>query len=263
LKLALWQTEGVFGNPSGSIDRLAHAAAQAADAGADLLLCPELYLCGYNAPEAIRKVAEPADGPSSGRIAALCAARKIAIAYGYAERETVSGLLYNAAQLIDATGAVVLQYRKTHLWGSMERGLFTAGATLGAPAAFGAWQVGMLICYDIEFPEAARALALQGADLLLVPTALPAGADIVPNLLVPARAAENTLFVAYCNRCGTESGLDYAGASRIASPDGTLCADAGSGESMTIADITITARRRALAASPYLNDRRERLYTTS
>ncbi len=260
MKLALWQTEGPSGDPPESIERLEQAAAKAADMGAELLLCPELYLCGYNAPEAIRQVAEPADGPSVRRISALCARNKLAIAYGYAERETGSGLLYNAAQLIDAAGAIILHYRKTHLWGSMEREIFSEGATLGAPARFGAWQVGMLICYDIEFPEAARVLAMQGADLILVPTALPAGAEIVANILVPTRAVENVVFLAYCNRCGSENGLDYAGKSRVAGPDGGILADAGSGEALIMADITINARCRAVAASPYMNDRRPLLY---
>ncbi len=260
MKLALWQTEGPSGRPAEAVDCLARTARAAAGAGADLLVCPELYLSGYNAPEAVARVAEPADGPAARRIAAICAAENLAIAYGYAERDPATDHLYNAAQLFGPNGASLLQYRKTHLYGPMERNVFKPGDRLGAPAALGTWRVGLLICYDIEFPETARALALQGADILLVPTALPHNVSYVPNLLIPARAAENTVFVAYCNRCGTENGLTYAGQSRVAGPDAAICAAAGSGEALLIATLDHGARAAAAAAAPYLQDRQPALY---
>ena len=107
----------------------------------------------------------------------------------------------------------------------------------------------MLICYDVEFPEAVRALALAGANLLLIPTALTPEYDAVPGAIVPARALENQVFVAYCNHAGTENGLAYLGGSCIASPDGRKLANAGPAETLLIVDLDPAmippARRRS------------------
>jgi predicted amidohydrolase len=89
------------------------------------------------------------------------------------------------------------------------------------------WRLGLLICYDVEFPETMRLLALQGADAALVPTANMRAFDEVPQLLVPARACENQMFVAYANACGEEPGLVYGGLSSLVSPRGHVLARAG------------------------------------
>lgn len=97
----------------------------------------------------------------------------------------------------------------------------------------------MLICYDIEFPQHAAGLARRGADLLLVPTANPAGFAHVPQALVPAHAHahESRMIVAYANRCGAEGGLSYGGGSVIAGPDGLPLAMAGRSETLIICDL--------------------------
>ena len=98
-------------------------------------------------------------------------------------------------------------------------------------------RLGVLICYDVEFPENVRLLALQGAALVAVPTANMAPYTFVCRALVPARAYENHLFLAYANRCGREGELEYLGQSCIVAPDGTDLARAGPGEEVILADI--------------------------
>lgn len=120
----------------------------------------------------------------------------------------------------------------------------------------------MVICYDVEFPEYVRTAALAGAELLLVPTALPAG-DIsrrVSEHVVPTRAFENGIFVAYADLCGKEADLEYCGRSVIVGPDGDEIARAGSGETLMIADIDPSAYDECRRQNPYLAERRTELY---
>ena len=196
-----------------------------------------------------------ADGDAAVRIAQIATANRLAIAYGYAEGETAA--VFNSVQLIGPAGARLANYRKTHLFGPAERAVFRPGAGFAAPIEVGGFMISMLICYDIEYPESVRALALMGADLVLVPTALGQGFANVPDLIVPARAVENRVFVAYCNHAGVENGLEFPGLSRLAGPDGAIIAAAGAGEALIVGDIGAPGPR---AGYPYLEDRRPELY---
>ncbi len=163
----------------------------------DLAILPELLLPGYNQPEAHAARSHEIDGPTCRAMAALAREAGIAIAYGWAERDGEA--VYNAASVMDRNGQRLLHYRKMQLFGEMERKSFVSSAQAPLVCDFGGARIGLLICYDIEFPEHARTLARQGCDLLLVPTANPDGFEHVQELLVPARAYENRLTVAYAN----------------------------------------------------------------
>jgi predicted amidohydrolase len=175
-------------------------------AGADLLICPEMFLAGYNiGAEAAARFAEPADGPSLKEAAAIARRYGTALLFGYPERGEDEAV-YNAVQLIGRDGRVVANYRKCHLFGALDRGMFHPGRALGPVAELDGLRVGLLICYDVEFPESVRLLALRGADLIAVPTALMTAFEVVARILIPARAVENQVFVAYANRCGRDDG---------------------------------------------------------
>ncbi len=122
------------------------------------------------------------------------------------------------------TGALLAVHRKIHLFGAGDAQRFTPGTDPPARFDWRGWRLGLLICYDVEFPEAVRLLALQGADAVLVPTANMPAFDEVQQLLVPARACENQLYVAYANACGVEAGLAYGGLSTVAGPRGKVLA---------------------------------------
>lgn len=259
MRIAVLQTAGAPGAVEPNLERLAGKAAEAAERGARLLVCPEMYLTGYNVEPAIMKrLAEAADGPAAQRIAGIARKTGIAILYGYAERHGAA--VHNAAQLIDADGTALANCRKSHLYGELDHRSFTPGETLTSARLDGV-PLGILICYDVEFPEPVRSLALAGAAVVLVPTALMKPHDFVANMLVPVRAWENQLFVVYANRCGSEGELDYVGLSTIAGPDGTIMAQAGASECLLIADIDLKARERARRYFSYLDDRRPELYT--
>ncbi|PWC52458.1 carbon-nitrogen hydrolase family protein [Azospirillum sp. TSO22-1] len=254
MRIALWQTGGF------AFDRLETAARDAAGQGADLLVGPEMLLSGYDiGAEAVRAAAEPPDGPSAARVAVIAAAAGIAVLYGYPELGA-DGAVYNAARLIGRDGRPLLNQRKTHLYGALDRAMFAAGGDDFPLAKVGGLRCGVLICYDVEFPELVRRHALAGADAVLVPTALMEPYDVVATTIIPARAFENGLFVAYANRCGREGDLVYCGLSAVAGPDGTVVARAGRGEAMLIADLDPERLSAVRAAGTHLADRRPELY---
>lgn len=255
MKISLLQDSGVPGDKAANLQRLAAAARRAAAEGAKLLIAPELYLTGYNLGERLRELAEPAEGPAAEQAAAIAAETGVSLLYGYPELAGKS--LYNSARLVTPEGSAKANYRKAHLFGAYEKGLFKAGDKL-LLAEVGDLKVGVLICYDVEFPEAVRSLVLAGADVIAVPTALMRPYENVAEQLVPTRAFENQVFVAYANRCGQEDELTYCGMSCVIGPDGKALALAGRNEAFLIAE----ADPQAFAESreTYLEDRRPKLY---
>jgi predicted amidohydrolase len=176
----------------------------------------------------------------------------IGIVYGFAERAS-DGRVFNAAQFVDAGGVRHGAYRKTHLFGGLDRANYSASDGAGPLFEINGWRFGCLICYDAEFPEAVRQVALRGADVVVVPTANMIGFDTVSLLLVPARAYENQCFVVYANCCGSEGRLDYCGTSVVAAPDGTLLARADRDETLLYATLDPAHPGRSL--NTYLADR--------
>ncbi|MDQ0797535.1 carbon-nitrogen hydrolase family protein [Streptomyces sp. B1I3] len=258
LRTALLQSSGRPGSVARNIEVLDEAAGRAAEAGARLLVCPELFLTGYAVGDAVPELAEPADGPGARAVADICARHGLAVLYGYPER--AGGLLFNAAQLIGPDGAVLAHYRKTHLFGEFEEKWFTPGEQPVVQAELDGVRLGLLICYDVEFPENVRAHALAGTDLLLVPTALMHPFAFVAESVVPVRAFESQMYVAYVNRTGTEGEFEFTGLSCLAGPDGTARTRAGRGEELVVATVDPAILDASRAANPYLAGRRPSLY---
>lgn len=257
MKIAICQAAGHPGNVKKNLALMERSARQAAAAGARLAVFPELFLTGYNIDVEAKRLAEPADGPSAGNAAAIARSARIALLYGYPER-TEAGV-YNSALLIGADGAPRANCRKTHLYERAEKSLFCPGDRLTAATLEG-MLVGLLICYDVEFPEAVRRLTLAGADLILVPTALMKPYCGIIDTVIPARAYENQVYVAYANRCGSEGDLDYCGRSTVAAPDGKVAAQAGTGEEILYADIDRDVVAAAREDNPVLADLRPEVY---
>jgi len=166
----------------------------------------------------------------------------------------------NAAMLIGPDGEILLNYRKTHLFGDLDRGMFKQPGTDFPVAELNGTKIGVLICYDIEFPEPARRLALAGADIILIPTAVMEPYDQVARHVIPARAYENQVYIAYANHSGAENGLGYIGLSSICGPDGAVLAMAGGGEEMLFAETDAAHHAAVRKADPLFKDRRPELY---
>jgi predicted amidohydrolase len=138
--------------------------------------------------------------------------------------------------------------------------MFSAGDAALPIVELNGWKLGFLICYDLEFPENARRLALAGAELILVPTANMQPYEYIADVTVRARAIENQCFVAYANYCGHEGELRYCGQSSIAAPDGSRPALAGLDEALIVGDLDRHLIDESRAAYNYLHDRRPALY---
>lgn len=257
--VAICQTEGRFADPDAALVLLADEAAAAKQAGADLLLLPELFLTGYNlGRERARRLAVAAGERHLVRARAIARETHIALCFGYPER--VGDTVANSALVIDEAGTPILNYRKAHLFGEIDRAMFSLPGTAFPTARWRGLTLGLAICYDIEFPETARSLALEGADLVLVPTALMPPYDVVADSVIPARAYENQIYLAYANRCGAEDGLAYIGRSSICGPDGAVLAKAGAGAGRIAATLDPAHLADVRARDSLLADRLPALY---
>jgi predicted amidohydrolase len=257
MKIALYQGPGYINNIGAAFELMAEKAAEAADNGAKILLLPEMYLSGYNiGPQAA--LAQALTQGSLTPAQTIAKTHGIALVFGYPER--VDGQVANAAAMIGPDGSLLLNYRKTHLFGDLDRQMFKAVGDRLSVVEFNGYRIGLLICYDIEFPEPARILALAGADMLLIPTAQMQPYTQVAKLLIPTRAYENQLYVAYANHSGADDGLDYVGLSSICGPDGAVLAAAGNGEELIYATADKSHLDKVREVDPLIHDRRPELY---
>jgi predicted amidohydrolase len=235
MKLALSQTSPTNGDLVTAFAHVEAMLAASAKAGADMLVLPELFLPGYNRPDLHGQLAQPQGGEWIARLGRMAAAAHCALTVGWAER--VGPDVFNAATVIGADGNVVAHYRKIQLFGPMERASFVHGAEPPPVFDLGGLRFGVLICYDIEFKEHVADLAARGAEVILVPTANPMEFEHVQRVLVPARAYENRVFVAYGNYCGEEQGLVFGGESLIVGPDAAVLVSAGQAPALMIVDL--------------------------
>jgi predicted amidohydrolase len=257
MRVALGQTVGTPADVSANLKLMARLAMAAAGGGAELLLLPELFLTGYNIGSEIQDLAESQDGPSATAAAQIAATAGVALAYGYAER-CAEGV-YDSALVLDRSGRCIANYRKTHLWGDYERAQFLPGRSVDV-FELGGVRFGLLICYDLDFPELARGLSLAGADALIALSATTAPYPVIPRHVVPARAYENRMFVLFSNQAGEERGLAYAGESCAAAPDGAVLASCGRADELAFADMDLDRYAAFRAAHRYAGDRRPELY---
>lgn len=212
----------------------AEAALAAAGAmGADVLVLPEVWLPGYNLAD-IPGHALPPDHPAFARLAGAAKAARCGLVVGYAE--AAEGRVYNSALCLGPDGVLLANYRKLQLYGPRERAIYGEGSAY-VTFPLGGRTAAMLICYDVEFAPHIAALASQGVEVILAPTANMMPFTHVPRVTVPAMAANHGLSIVYANYCGAERDLTYTGGSVIAGPHGEVLAQAGDGPALLIADL--------------------------
>jgi predicted amidohydrolase len=241
---------------------------QTAGEGAKLTIFPECALTGYcfDSLEEARPYAEPIPGPSTERMAAACKRLNCHVVYGLLEAD--GKRVFNAAVLVGPKG-VVGSYRKVHLpFLGIDR-FTTPGDRPFAVHNAGGIKVGMSICYDGSFPEVARVMTLDGADLIVLPTNWPPGSECMASCAVNTRAMENQIYYLACNRVGTERGFRFIGMSKIAAPGGSTVAEAmHENEAILYAQVDVDkARNKHLVRVPKLHeidrikDRRPEMYS--
>jgi len=263
LKVGYYQFDVKFARPA---DNLSKVAAALARAQADLMVLPELFASGYlfASREEAAALAEPfPDGKTIETLVEIAADRRMTIVAGFAEK--AGDKLYNSAAVVTPAGPVAC-YRKAHLFNE-EKLWFAPGDTPLPVIDVGLAKIGVMICFDWYFPEAARSLALKGAQIICHPSnlVLPYCPDSMPT-----RALENRVFTVTCNRIGSDDRgdrkLDFIGQSEIVTPKATILRRAPADEEeLFITEIdpaealdkNVTPRNHAFA------DRRTDLYETA
>ena len=268
MRVALCQMP-VSPDPGVNLGRVRQALASAARQGADLAVFPEATQARFGSD--LRTVAEPVDGTFGMELAEAASSERIALVAGVFE-PAPDGRVYNTAVAYDAAGHLVAAYRKIHLFDSLgqtESDLVAPGS-VPVVADLAGLRVGIMTCYDIRFPELARALVDRGAQLLVVPAAWAAGLFKEEHwvTLVRARAIENTVWVAAAGQVPDPSSPPTRaptgiGRSMLVDPMGTVRLDLGPDPGVAVAEVdnALTARVRALL--PCLEHRREDVFGPS
>ena len=263
-KTALAQFPCRVGNKTYNIGRMARHAQKAKRQKADIVIFPEMSLTGYTIRDLAYDLAEEIPGPSTRKIEKIAKQEGLYIIHGMPERsEKGKAILYNTAVLTGPEGYVG-KYRKAHLPTHSvfeEKRYFRPGyETPVFETNLG--KLGVVICYDIFFPEITRALRLRGAKFIVCISASPAVRKKFFETLILARAIENTCFLAYVNLVGIENGLQFWGGSRLVGPNGTVIAQAKyDEEELTLGDVYYEDLKPIEAFVPTLKDLRPDLYT--
>ena len=232
---------------------------------ADLLVFPELFLTGYRIRDKILEQSEPLSSESVKELAKLVKKRKCALIFGMPELDIkLRGRVYNTAVFIDKKGKID-SYRKFYLvnFGPFEdKRYFHEGDKLPIFTVDGT-RLGIIICYDIFFPELAKAYALRGVDLIVCISAAPTTSRPFFETMIPARAVENTVFFAYSNLIGPEKNLTYWGGNTVVDARGKqLIKGKYQEEDDVVIDIDPQELDYVRANRPTLRDTRIELYQT-
>ena len=271
------------GSREANLDAIEAAVARAADAGAQLVLLQELhngpYFCQVEHVDQFER-AEAIPGPSSERLGALAAKHGVVLVASLFERRA-AGLYHNTALVFETDGTLLGRYRKMHIPddpGFHEKFYFTPGDLGFHPLQTSLGKLGVLVCWDQWYPEAARMMALAGADLLLYPTAIGwdrndtrEEQDRQRDALITVQrghAVANGLPLLACNRVGFEAspedprrGIEFWGSSFVAGPQGEVLASAGTAEpELLVADVDMKRSEAVRRIWPFLRDRRVDAY---
>ncbi|UCC93756.1 MAG: carbon-nitrogen hydrolase family protein [Thermoplasmata archaeon] len=233
--VAAGQFEPRQGDMRWNISRVLELASQAGVKGADLVVLPELATTGYYMFNKFHDLAEPLDGPTVAVVHELAKRYDYHVVMGLAEKGD-DGKVHDSSVLIGPSGLQGV-YRKIHLWDT-ENSVFTPGDQVMAPETGGPLgRVGLLVCYDLEFPETAERVGALGASLLAATAAFT-------NLTLwqatlKARARDLGVPVVAANRIGHEMDTDFCGHSSIVAPDGTVLAEAGDEPGLVMAEVVV------------------------
>jgi deaminated glutathione amidase len=236
----------------------------AAEKGASLLVLPELFMAYVpleTLPVEMVQVAEEVDGEFVGTLAAAAKKRRMHVVVGILEKSKKKDKVHNTVVMVGPDGKVVSTHRKLQLFDSFgykESSLFEPASDIEGAFKTGLARVGMMTCYELRFPEMARVLALQGAELIVVPTAWVAGRMKEDHLRVfaRARALENTVFVAVAS----QTGRVFTGRSVVVDPFGVPLCDGGEEESLITAEVDLDRIRRVREKLPILSHIRSDIY---
>jgi predicted amidohydrolase len=243
VRIACCQTDPMIGDLDANAEMIEAHIRDAVGVGAAVIVLPELATTGYmfaDADEARAVALTPTD-PLFAKWSA--AAGNSIVIGGFCERGD-DATLYNSAVMVDADG-VVANYRKTHLW-DREKLIFTRGDALPPVVRTKHGAIAVMVCYDLEFGELTRRVALDGAELIAAPVnwplfPRPEGERPGEVITAMSTARTNRVAIACCDRAGVERGQQWTEGTAIIDPDGWVVASAGPGTGMAVADVDLAA----------------------
>ena len=255
-KIAIYQGVVKVGDKSFNISKMKDNIKKAGELGAELIVFPELFTTGYClTDEEVGILAENSDGETFCKISECAKEHQIAVVYGYPERDGVQ--IFNSAILIGKDGYCRLNYRKVHLCSDWERNLFTEGNDVNVVDVEGL-KLGLLICYDYDFPEMTRLLAVKGAHVIIIPTAIVEEWDYEMKIVPLVRAYENGVFVVFVNHFGPQRDDNFSGGSCCVDPNGVELVRSWGQESLLT--VNIDPKECGRTKNKFLADRRPEVY---
>lgn len=258
MKLAAIQFSPKEGDVDNNLKRIERLVDKIA--GAQLIVLPEICDIGYDLNK-IKLLAQPFPNQSTDKLSELSRLYDVIIVAGLAEKRDDG--IYNTAVVFDRKGKMIAKYDKTHLCPIppiYEPAVFKAGSKILVGNLPGV-KLGLTICYDIRFPEVYRRLALDGAEIIVHPTAFPRMRIEQLEMCLRARAIENQLFLISANHCGFNGGIELGGRSMIVGPDGDIRAKASeTKEEIITATIDLGDITRSRKERPVFTQRRPELY---
>ena len=259
MKVTCLQMNMQFCRPEENFRHAAELIESAVKDGPDVLVLPETWNTGFFPKKDLPSLCDRDGARVKAEIGALAAKHRVNIVAGSVSNLR-DGKVYNTAMVFDREGCCIASYDKTHLFTPMgEDGYYTPGDHLCRFTLDGV-ECGLIICYDIRFPELTRSLTVPGLDMLFVVSQWPKVRTFHLRSLTTARAIENQMFVVCCNSCGTAGETVYGGNSAIIDPWGETIALAGETEACITADCDLQILEGIRGSIPVFRDRRPDLY---
>ena len=259
MKVTCLQMDMKLGCPDENFAKAEQMIRQAMSEQPDVLVLPETWNTGFFPKENLPSLCDRDGQRVKAEIGALAKEYRVNIVAGSVSNLR-EGKVYNTAMVFDRTGQCIASYDKTHLFTPMgEDDYFTPGDHLCRFELDGV-QCGIIICYDVRFPELTRSLTVPGLDVLFVVSQWPKVRTFHLRTLTTARAIENQMFVVCCNSCGTAGETVYGGNSAIIDPWGELLAAAGEQEQQLTAQCALETLTQIRNTIPVFRDRRPALY---
>ncbi|MBN2098673.1 MAG: carbon-nitrogen family hydrolase [Dehalococcoidia bacterium] len=258
MRVALAQIVCEVGNVAANCSTLQRVARQASEEGCDAVVFPEMADTGYDMKAIVEKASTWDSGPLQ-LLQEMASQLGIWIVCGLSERE--QGDVYNAVAVVDRNGKLAARYRKAHLFTAVGEDRFLKRGDSLTLTTIEGMHWGVMVCYDLRFPEMARSLALKGAEVIVVPSAFPFPRVSHWCTLLASRAIENQMYLVGANRAGADGDITFCGSSRVVDPYGVVLASAPeAGEHLIFAEIKKSRVAEIRGSMAVFEDRRRDLY---
>jgi len=258
MRLSLIQADIIYGEPRANFEHLKTLIEKAAEEKPDVIVLPEMWNTSY-ALKTVASIADRSGQPGARAVGELAGRLGINIVAG-SVADWREGKVYNTSYIFNRKGEEVTSYSKVHLFGLMEEGSYLAAGDSRVTFELDGVKCGIIICYDLRFPELSRALALDGAQIMFVPAQWPKPRLHPWRTLMLARAIENQMFVVGVNRVGSEGKAEFFGHSLLVDPLGEILLQGTEEEGILTADIDLNQVTKVREYMKCFNDRNPEVY---